>query len=165
MSAVLPCLQETCDDPIVCESDVVEARKRLASDISLAKDLLYVLGNSVVEQNRTLAAFIQRLSAQGISDANGGLALLARRLDLASITMKQPDSAQVAATVPAAPPNPEDFWMVFIDGASAPTCKHESEEAARKEVERLAEKFPGKKVHVLRRVATLAPKEPVMVWS
>lgn len=41
------------------------------------------------------------------------------------------------------------FWLVWNEEGSAPRHKHETEEGARKEAERLARKQPGSRFHVL----------------
>lgn len=45
-------------------------------------------------------------------------------------------------------PQMKRFWMVYVDGASSPQVKHEKEQEAVKEAERLAEKT-GKTTYVL----------------
>lgn len=46
----------------------------------------------------------------------------------------------------------EQFWMVWSESGRAPTYKHESEAAARKEAERLTRLYGGR-FHVLEAVA------------
>lgn len=50
------------------------------------------------------------------------------------------------------------FFMVYADGQGAPTYKHENEQAASREAERLAEKL-GVNTTVLQAVKTVAPKD------
>lgn len=52
----------------------------------------------------------------------------------------------------------KQFFMVYAEGQGAPTYKHASEQAAGKEVERLAEKL-GVNTTVLQAVKTVAPKD------
>ena len=50
----------------------------------------------------------------------------------------------------------KQFFMVYAEGQGAPTYKHENEQAASKEAERLAEKL-GVNTTVLQAVKTVAP--------
>ena len=52
----------------------------------------------------------------------------------------------------------KQFFMVYAEGQGAPTYKHENEQAASKEAERLAEKL-GVNTTVLQAVKTVAPKD------
>lgn len=52
----------------------------------------------------------------------------------------------------------KQFFMVYAEGQGAPTYKHENEQAASNEAERLAEKL-GVKTTVLQAVKTVAPKD------
>lgn len=52
----------------------------------------------------------------------------------------------------------KQFFMVYAEGQGAPTYKHENEQAAKKEAERLAEKL-GVNTTVLQAVKTVAPKD------
>ena len=52
----------------------------------------------------------------------------------------------------------KQFYMVYAEGKGAPTYKHENEQAASKEAERLAEKL-GVNTTVLQAVKTVAPKD------
>lgn len=52
----------------------------------------------------------------------------------------------------------KQFFMVYAEGQGAPTYKHENEQAASKEAERLAEKL-GVNTTVLQAVKMVAPKD------
>lgn len=52
----------------------------------------------------------------------------------------------------------KQFFMVYAEGQGAPTYKHENEQAASKEAERLAEKL-GVNTTVLQAVKTVVPKD------
>lgn len=52
----------------------------------------------------------------------------------------------------------KQFFMVYAEGQGAPTYKHENEQAASKEAERLAEKL-GVNTTVLQAVKQVAPKD------
>lgn len=52
----------------------------------------------------------------------------------------------------------KQFFMIYAEGQGAPTYKHENEQAANKEAERLAEKL-GVNTTVLQAVKTVAPKD------
>lgn len=52
----------------------------------------------------------------------------------------------------------KQFFMVYAEGQGAPTYKHENEQAASKEAERLAEKL-GVNTTVLQAVKTVTPKD------
>ncbi len=52
----------------------------------------------------------------------------------------------------------KQFFMVYAEGQGAPTYKHENEQAASKEAERLAEKL-GVNTTVLQAVKTVSPKD------
>ncbi len=47
------------------------------------------------------------------------------------------------------------FWLVWNQSYGAPTFKHDTEESAKKEAARLAQKYPGQKFDVLQSVCTL----------
>lgn len=52
----------------------------------------------------------------------------------------------------------KQFFMVYAEGKGAPTYKHENEQTANKEAERLAEKL-GVNTTVLQAVKTVSPKD------
>ena len=52
----------------------------------------------------------------------------------------------------------KQFFMVYAEGQGAPTYKHENEQTANKEAERLAEKL-GVNTTVLQAVKTVSPKD------
>jgi hypothetical protein len=50
------------------------------------------------------------------------------------------------------------FWMIYRDGANAPTHKHESKEAAMQEAERLYHNSGGNNIfYVLEAIGSLKP--------
>ncbi len=54
--------------------------------------------------------------------------------------------------------NARPFWLVWNESGHAPTFKHDSEESARREAERLARNNPGQQFHVLQVVGTCQHK-------
>lgn len=58
----------------------------------------------------------------------------------------------------------QDFWLVWRENGSGPTHKHDSEESARKEAERLARKEPDAIFCVMSLVAACR-KTPVVQWT
>lgn len=56
------------------------------------------------------------------------------------------------------------FWMLYVEGGSAPARKHENEQDARTEAERLA-KTIGKIVVLLEAKAICACLEPPVQWG
>ena len=57
----------------------------------------------------------------------------------------------------------ETFWMVWNEGNRAPTVKHQSEEMAEKEAERLARVNPGQKFYVIQSVKVCSLRD--VVWE
>jgi hypothetical protein len=53
----------------------------------------------------------------------------------------------------------DKFWMVYGGYLSDPVFKHESEQDARTEAERLARKHPGNKFYILEVIAMCQLKE------
>ena len=53
---------------------------------------------------------------------------------------------------------PKPFFMVFVEGASTPSQKHDSPEAAHEEAERLVLKH-GKAAYILRAVKKISIKQ------
>lgn len=46
------------------------------------------------------------------------------------------------------------FWLVWCEEGGAPTFKHPTHNSACREAERLARQVPGKRFHVLERIAS-----------
>ena len=55
------------------------------------------------------------------------------------------------------------FWLVWNDRGGAPTYKHDTEQSARNEAERLARINQGQSFHVLRVVGTAARND--IAWT
>ena len=55
------------------------------------------------------------------------------------------------------------FWMVWNEGNRAPTVKHQSEQMARDEAERLAHCNPGSTFHVLEQIDCCS--ERAVTWQ
>lgn len=54
------------------------------------------------------------------------------------------------------------FYIVWCETAGNPTCKHETQDSAEREAERLAKLHQGKKFHVLSSICTLEVPDPVV---
>jgi len=51
------------------------------------------------------------------------------------------------------------FWMVFLEGGSAPSHKHESFDSAFAEMERLAKNHRGRKAWVLEAISSVVASD------
>jgi hypothetical protein len=59
----------------------------------------------------------------------------------------------------------EEFWMVWRDNGSLPSYKHQYEQGAREEAERLARLNRGVKFHVLKSIASVTEPLPPLTWE
>lgn len=59
----------------------------------------------------------------------------------------------------------EFFWMVWREGGTAPTFKHNDMNAAAKEAERLARLNPGETFHVMECIASCAKTDVNWSWG
>ena len=57
------------------------------------------------------------------------------------------------------------FWMVWCEDGFAPTVRHNAEQSARQEAERLARKSPGQRFCVLQLIAACEKVDVVWIFD
>ena len=61
-------------------------------------------------------------------------------------------------------PDEDRFWMVWVDKRDLPKVRHYNWDTAHDEAERLARKYEGEKVYLLKVVARCVADQPPVRW-